>query len=88
MKIQQLIDEHLTSHGVKSLLNEPISLYDRDKFRKEMEKASLSTKELKMRNNLKHTIQVGIDKDPDFFKPLAERLEKLLELKKVERISQ
>lgn len=88
LKIQQLIDEHLTSHGVKSLLNEPISLYDRDKFRKEMEKASLSTKELKMRNNLKHTIQVGIDKDPDFFKPLAERLEKLLELKKIERISQ
>jgi len=28
-----------------------------------------------MRNNLAHTIKVGIDKNPDFYKPLAQRLD-------------
>jgi type I restriction enzyme R subunit len=88
LKIQQLINDHLTSTGVFSLLTEPISIYDRENFRKELEKASVATKELKMQNNLKHTIKVSIDKDPDFFKPLAERLEKVLELRRLQRITQ
>jgi type I restriction enzyme R subunit len=50
--------------------------------------ASPATKELKMRNNLKHTIKVGLDKNPDFYKPLAQRLDELLKLKKEERITQ
>ena len=41
-----------------------------------------------MRNNLKHTIRVGLDKNPDFYKPLAQRLDELLKLKKDERITQ
>jgi len=88
LKIQQLINDHLTSQGVKTLLDNPISIYDRDNFRKELEKASLNTKELKLRNHLKYTIRVGIDKDPDFFKPLADRLEELLNSVKENRISQ
>ena len=71
-----------------NLLLEPISIIDKDKFREEIYNASPATKELKMRNNLKHTIKVGIDKNPDFYKPLAERLDELLKLKKEERITQ
>lgn len=83
-----MIDEHLKSEGVQNLLAEPISIIDKDRFKEEIMNASPATKELKMRNNLKHTIKVGLDKNPDFFKPLAQRLDELLKQKKEERISQ
>jgi type I restriction enzyme R subunit len=86
--LQSLIDEHLKSDGVENLLAEPISIIDKDRFKEEIMNASPATKELKMRNNLKHTIKVGIDKNPDFFKPLAQRLDELLKQKKEERITQ
>lgn len=86
--LQSMIDEHLKSAGVANLLSEPISIIDKDKFKEEILNASPATKELKMRNNLKHTIKVGMDKNPDFYKPLAQRLEELLKLKKEERITQ
>ncbi len=86
--LQSMIDEHLKSEGVENLLAEPISIIDKDKFKEEIMNASPATKELKMRNNLKHTIKVGMDKNPDFYKPLAQRLDELLKLKKEERITQ
>jgi type I restriction enzyme R subunit len=86
--LQAMIDEHLTSNGVESLLAEPISIIDKDKFKEEIMNASPATKELKMRNNLKHTIKVGIDKNPDFYKPLAQRLDELLKQKESQRIDE
>jgi type I restriction enzyme R subunit len=86
--LQGMIDEHLKAEGVENLLEEPISIIDKDKFKEEIMNASPATKELKMRNNLKHTIKVGLDKNPDFYKPLAQRLEELLKMKKAERITQ
>lgn len=86
--LQAMIDEHLTSNGVESLLAEPISIIDKDKFKQEIMNASPATKELKMRNNLKHTIKVGIDKNPDFYKPLAQRLDELLKQKESQRIDE
>ena len=67
---------------------EPVSIIDKDKFREEILNASPGTKELKMRNNLKHTIKVGLDKSPDFYKPLAQRLEDLIKQRAEDRISQ
>ncbi len=86
--LQAMIDEHLTSTGVENLLAEPISIIDKDKFKEEIMNASPATKELKMRNNLKHTIKVGMDKNPDFYKPLAQRLDELLKLKEAQRIDE
>src|SRR5690554_4533652 len=86
--LQDMIDKHLKSEGVENLLNEPISIIDKEKFKEEMRGASPDTKELKMRNNLKHTIKVGIDKNPDFFKPLAQRLEELLQEYAAKRLNQ
>ncbi len=86
--LQAMIDEHLTSKGVENLLAEPISIIDKDKFKEEIMNASPATKELKMRNNLKHTIKVGIDKNPDFYKPLAQRLDELLKQKEAQRIDE
>ncbi|WP_339814278.1 type I restriction enzyme endonuclease domain-containing protein, partial [Zunongwangia profunda] len=86
--LQTMIDAHLHSEGVEDLLEEPISIIDKEKFKEEIMNASPSTKELKMRNNLKHTIRVGLDKNPDFFKPLAQRLEELVKQKKEQRITE
>jgi type I restriction enzyme R subunit len=86
--LQGMIDKHLKAEGVENLLAEPVSIIDKDKFKEEIMNASPATKELKMRNNLKHTIKVGIDKNPDFYKPLAQRLDELLKMKKEERITQ
>ena len=87
-KLQQIIDEHIKAEGVDNLLQEPISIIDKDKFTKDILNASPATKELKMRNNLKHTIKVGIERNPDFFRPLAERLEELIKARKENRITQ
>jgi type I restriction enzyme, R subunit len=86
--LQSLIDEHLKSSGIENLLEDPVSIIDKDKFREEILNASPATKELKMRNNLKHVIRVGFDKNPDFYRPLAERLEELLRAHKENRITQ
>jgi type I restriction enzyme R subunit len=86
--LQTMIDEHLKSNGVHSLLAEPISIIDKDKFKEEIMNASPATKELKMRNNLKHVIKVGMDKNPDFYKPLAQRLDELLKQKEAQRIDE
>lgn len=86
--LQAMIDEHLKSEGVENLLLEPISIIDKDKFKEEIMNASPTTKELKMRNNLKYTIKVGMEKDMAFFKPLAQQLEELLKQRLEERITQ
>jgi len=86
--LQQMIDEHLKSTGVQNLLQEPVSIIDKEKFKEEIMNASPATKELKMRNNLKYVIKVGLEKSPDFYKPLAQRLEELLKEREEERITQ
>jgi type I restriction enzyme R subunit len=86
--LQQLINDHLTSQGVHNLLAEPISIIDREKFKQEILNASPGTKMLKMRNQLKHVIRLGMDRNPDYYKPLAQRLEELLKEYEAQRIDQ
>lgn len=88
LKLQQMVDQHLKASGVDNLLQEPISIIDKDKFREDILHASPATRELKMRNNLKHIIKVGLDRNPDFFKPLAQRLEELIKEREEDRITQ
>ena len=84
--LQSMIDEHLEANGVVNLFTEPVSIIDKDKFEEELLNASPKSKELKMRKNLKYTIQVGLDKNPDYYKPLAQRLEELLRIKEEKRL--
>lgn len=86
--LQQLINEHLTSRGVQNLLAEPVSIIDREKFKQEILNASPGTKMLKMRNQLKHVIRLGMDRNPDYYKPLAQRLEELLKEYEAQRLDQ
>ncbi|GAB2777958.1 type I restriction enzyme R subunit [Hymenobacter luteus] len=86
--LQQLINEHLTAQGVQNLLAEPVSIIDREKFKQEILNASPATKMLKMRNQLKHVIKLGMERNPDFYKPLAQRLEELLKEYEAQRLDQ
>jgi len=88
-KLQALIDEHLRAKGITSLLDEPVSIIDVEKFQEEIDKTrDPKTKELKRANRLKHKIQVEIDSNPDFFKPLADRLEELIKARRENRLTQ
>ncbi len=82
-----LINKHLQASGIEHLLEEPVSILDRERFQQEIEGYSEQTKELKMRNKLKHTIRVGLHKNPDFYRPLAERLEQLLKQREEQQIT-
>ena len=88
-KLQGLIDEHLRAKGITSLLDEPISIIDVEKFQEEIDKTkSGKSKELKRANRLKHKIKVEIDNNPDFYQPLADKLEELITARRESRISQ
>lgn len=87
-KLQRMIDQHVKAEGVDNLLEEPVSIIDKERFKKDIRDASPETKELKIKNNLKHTIKVGMQKNPDFYKPLADRLEELIRQREENRITQ
>lgn len=88
-KLQQLIDEHLRARGIINLLDEPISIIDIEKFEEEINNTKDGkSKELKIKNRLKHKISIELDKNPDFYKPLAEKLEELIEERKQGRLTQ
>jgi type I restriction enzyme R subunit len=60
-----------------------------DKFQEELDNTlNPKTKELKRTNRLKHKIKVELENNPDFYKPLAERLEELIEQRRKNQISQ
>ena len=88
-KLQSLIDEHLRAKGITSLLDEPISIIDIEKFEEEINKTkSDKSKELKITNRLRHKIKVELDDNPHFYKPLADKLEELVEMRRKNQITQ
>lgn len=86
--LQQLLDEHIAASPAKSLLGREISIMDAGDMARLKKLASSGSQALVMKNQLKHTIVTGRDKDPAFFDKLAEELDKLLEEEKAGRISQ
>jgi type I restriction enzyme R subunit len=86
--LQQLLDEYIDASPAKSLLGHEVSILDASDMARLKKLASPGSQALVMKNQLKHTIATGRDKDPAFFDKLAEELEKLLEEEKAGRISQ
>lgn len=86
--LQQLLDEYIASSPAKSLLGHEVSILDASDMARLKQLASPGSRALVMKNQLKHTIVTGKDKDPAFFDKLAEELEKLLEEEKAGRITQ
>lgn len=86
--LQQLLDEYIAASPAKSLLGHEVSILDASDMARLKQLASPGSRALVMKNQLKHTIVTGKDKDPAFFDKLAEELEKLLEEEKAGRITQ
>jgi type I restriction enzyme R subunit len=86
--LQQLLDEYIAASPAKSLLGREVSILDASDMARLKQLASPGSRALVMKNQLKHTIVTGKDKDPAFFDKLAEELEKLLEEEKAGRITQ
>ncbi|MCO4879921.1 type I restriction endonuclease [Paraburkholderia caribensis] len=86
--LQQLLDEYVAASPAKSLLGREVSILDASDMARLRKLSSPGSQALVMKNQLKHTIVTGRDKDPAFFDKLAEELDKLLEEEKAGRISQ
>ncbi|MGT2469300.1 type I restriction endonuclease subunit R [Paraburkholderia terrae] len=86
--LQQLLDEYIDASPAKSLLGKEVSILDASDMSRLKKLASPGSQALVMKNQLKHTIVTGRDKDPAFFDKLAEELEKVLEEEKAGRITQ
>ena len=86
--LQRLLDEYIAASPAKSLLGRDVSILDASDMARLKQLASPGSQALVMKNQLKHTIVTGRDKDPAFFDKLARELEKLLEEEKAGRISQ
>lgn len=86
--LQQLLDEYIAASPAKSLLGKEVSILNANDMARLKKLASPGSQALVMKNQLKHTIVTGRDKDPAFFDKLAEELEKLLEEEKAGRVNQ
>jgi len=86
--LQQLLDEYIAASPARSLLGKEVSILDASDMARLRNLASPGSQALVMKNQLKHTIVTGRDKDPAFFDKLAEELEKLLAEEAAGRISQ
>jgi len=86
--LQQLLDEYIAASPAKSLLGKEVSILDASDMARLKKLASPGSQALVMKNQMKHTIVTGRDKDPAFFDKLAEELEKLLAEEAAGRISQ
>lgn len=86
--LQRLLDEYIDASPAKSLLGKEVSILDASDMARLKKLASPGSQALVMKNQLKHTIVTGRDKDPAFFDKLAEELEKLLAEEAAGRISQ
>lgn len=85
-KVRQLIDEHIKTEGIEQLL-EPVSIFSK-KFDEMVD--HLTTPEAKaseMEHAIRHEIHVHLQEDPVLFESLRQRLEKIIEDKRLERIN-
>ena len=86
--LQRLLDEYVAASPAHSLLGKEVSILNAGDMARLKALATPGSQALVMKNQLKHTIATGRDKDPGFFDKLAAELDKLLAEEKAGRISQ
>ena len=75
-KVKKLINEHLVSEGIETKVR-PISIFD-DEFESALKDRPNKAVASEMEHALRYTIRINIDKDPIYYKSLAEKLEKII----------
>jgi type I restriction enzyme, R subunit len=75
-KVRELIDEHMTSLGVETILP-PISITDPD-YQAKVAKFGPRARASEMEHAIRHHISLHMDEDPTRYRRLSERLEQIL----------
>ncbi|WP_422489671.1 type I restriction endonuclease subunit R [Endozoicomonas sp. ALE010] len=86
--LQQLLDDYIATDEVRSLIGREVSILDAGDMERLRKLKAAGSQALVMKNQLKHTIAVGMRKNPGFFGKLQEALEQLLADEKANRIEQ
>ena len=86
--LQQLLDDYVAADEVRSLIGREVSILDAGDMERLRQLKAAGSQALVMKNQLKHTIAVGMRKNPGFFGKLQEALEQLLADEKANRIEQ
>jgi type I restriction enzyme R subunit len=85
-KVRQLIDDHIKTEGIEHLL-EPVSIFSK-KFDEVVERLTTSeAKASEMEHAIRHEIHVHLQEDPVFYESLKQRLQKIIDDKRQERIT-
>jgi type I restriction enzyme R subunit len=84
-KVRKIIEEHIQVPGIDRLL-EPVSIFS-ERFDEEVSRlSSTEAQASEMEHALRHEISVRLEEDPVFYQSLKERVEKIIEEKRQERI--
>ncbi len=84
-KVRELINRHIKGEEVRLLL-EPVSIMS-DRFSEEVEKLqSPRAKASRMEHAIKRTINVNLHEDPVFYESIRERLERIIDERREQRI--
>lgn len=84
-KVRKIIEEHIRVPGIDRLL-EPVSIFS-ERFDEEVARlSSTEAQASEMEHAIRHEISVRFEEDPVFYQSLKERVEKIIEEKKQERI--
>ncbi|HDO22868.1 MAG TPA: type I restriction endonuclease subunit R [Nitrospirae bacterium] len=84
-KVRKIIEEHIQVPGIDRLL-EPVSIFS-ERFDEEVARlSSTEAQASEMEHAIRHEISVRFEEDPVFYQSLKERVEKIIEEKRQERI--
>ena len=84
-KVKELIDEYIRSPSITQLVD-PVPILS-PKFQEKLEAFKRpESKASEIEHAIRHEISVKIDEDPEFYTSLKERLEKIIEMYRQERI--
>ncbi len=75
-KVKKLINEHLVSKGIETKVR-PISIFD-DEFEDAIKDRPDKAVASEMEHAIRYTIRINIDKDPHYYKSLAQKLEEII----------
>ena len=84
-KVKRLIEEHVLSEGVVQLI-EPVSIFS-ERFDEEVAKlASPDARASEMEHAIRHEINVRLAEDPVFYQRLSQRLQEIIEDRRLRRM--
>ncbi|OUJ18041.1 Type I site-specific restriction-modification system R (restriction) subunit [Methanonatronarchaeum thermophilum] len=88
-KVRGIIKEHITTKGIETINEEPVSITDGEEFENKIEELKNNKSKLKeMEHALRYETNVRFDEDPVFYKSLQKKIERLIEIYKKRRLEE